>query len=139
MRKSSDGYYKNRHSCFLLQYHLVLVTKYRHPVITEDVEQYLRDYIAVYFKEHDCPLLAMETMPDHVHILFEAAPQVNLAEFVNAFKSSTSRMVRKNYAKQLARYYWKPYFWSLSYFIGTVSEKTTVAVQQYIMSQKDRE
>ena len=33
-KRSGQDYYTNRHSCFLLQYHMVLVTKYRHPVIT---------------------------------------------------------------------------------------------------------
>ena len=37
----------------------------------------------------------------------------------------------------LKHYYWKPYFWSLSYFIGSVSEKTTSAVKHYIQHQKD--
>lgn len=55
-RKDSD-YYTNRHSCFLLQYHLVLVTKYRHPVITGDLEQYLLSYTKDYFKERGFVIL----------------------------------------------------------------------------------
>ena len=80
---------------------------------------------------------AVETMPDHMHILFDAPPQINLADFVNAFKSASSRKVRQHFSKQLKSYYWKPYFWSLSYFIGSVSEKTTAAVKQTIQHQKD--
>ena len=34
-KKKGQAYYTNRHSCFLLQYHMVLVTKYRHPVLTD--------------------------------------------------------------------------------------------------------
>ena len=37
-KKTGYEYYTNRHSCFLLQYHIVLVTKYRHPVLTGDVK-----------------------------------------------------------------------------------------------------
>lgn len=132
-----DGYYTNRHSCFLLQYHLVLVTKYRHPVITGDVEQFLKDYIRRYFYDRDVVLKEMETMPDHIHILFDAPPQINLAEFINAFKSSSSRMIRKHHGGSLGKYYWKPYFWSLSYFIGCVSERSEEAVRNYIRNQKD--
>ena len=36
-KKKGQPYYTNRHSCFLLQYHMVLVTKYRHPVLTGGV------------------------------------------------------------------------------------------------------
>ncbi|MBQ9328652.1 MAG: IS200/IS605 family transposase [Solobacterium sp.] len=65
---------------------------------------------------------AIETMPDHMHIL-DAPPQINLADFINAFKSASSRKIRQQFAEQLKPYYWKPYFWSLSYFVGSVSKK----------------
>ena len=139
MRKSSNGYYLNRHSCFLLQYHLVLVTKYRHPVITRDIEAFLKDYTMRYFTDRDLPILALETMPDHIHILFEASPGICLTELVNAFKTGSSRAVRENFAEELKPYYWKPYFWSLSYFIGSVSEQTTSVVKKYINAQKSAE
>lgn len=132
-----DGYYKNRHSCFCIQYHLVLVTKYRHPVIHGALETALKQYIQDYFKERDLPIQALECMPDHIHILFDARPNMNLAEFVNALKSASSRNIRKQFQKELAHYYWKPYFWSLSYFVGTVSERTTSAVKEYIKNQKE--
>lgn len=138
MKMNSDGYYTNRHSCFLLQYHLVVVTKYRHPVIKGELEKWLKDYIVDYFKKQELNLIALETMPDHVHILFEAVPNINLSTFVNAFKTASSRMVRKNFAEELAHYYWKPYFWSLSYFIGSVSDRSTEVVKRYIEDQKDQ-
>lgn len=136
MRKTNKGYYVNRHSCFLLQYHLVLVTKYRHPVLIDDLETALCTYTKEYFKNHGFAIKEMNCNKDHVHILFEAPPQVNLSQFINAYKSASSRKMRKNFSKFLASYYWKPYFWSLSYFIGTVSEQTTSVVQNYIRNQK---
>ena len=137
MRKNANGYYTNKHSCFLLQYHLVLVTKYRHPVISGDLELFLKAYINVYFKKQGLNIIEAETMPDHVHILFEAPPQISIASFVNAFKSASSRVIRNRFADELAPYYWKPYFWSLSYFVGTVSDATTSIVQAYIKQQKE--
>ncbi len=137
MRLKEDGYYVNQHSCFLLQYHLVLITKYRHPVITGNLEVWLKEYIQQYFKQKGLFIQAMECMPDHVHILFDASPNLNLANFVNAFKSASSRLVRKQFSAQLAPYYWKPYFWSMSYFLGTVSDRTKQAVAIYIAHQKD--
>ena len=137
MKYTNDGYYINRHSCFLLQYHLVLITKYRHPVIKGSIEQWLKDYTQTYFTERDCIIQAFECMPDHIHILFDAPPQINLADFINAYKSASSRHIRKNFEEELRPYYWKPYFWSLSYYIGTVSERSTEAVRNYISTQKD--
>lgn len=137
MKIREDGYYVNQHSCFLLQYHLVLITKYRHPVITGDLEIWLKSYITKYFTEKGLVIQAMECMPDHIHILFDAPPNLNIANFVNAFKSASSRLIRQRFVNQLAPYYWKPYFWSMSYFIGTVSDRTQAAVANYISHQKD--
>jgi len=36
-------YRTNRHSCYLLEYHLVVVTKYRHPVLQGAIKDYLLD------------------------------------------------------------------------------------------------
>lgn len=131
----SNGYYVNQHSYFLLQYHLVLVTKYRHPVITDDIKSQLVDYTQGYFAEQKLNLMEVNTDTDHIHILFEAYPNFNISTFVNAYKSASSRYIRKHNQEFLRSYYWKPYFWSNSYFIGTVSEKTTQAVQVYIQKQ----
>ena len=136
MRINSSGYYVNRHSCFLLQYHLVLVTKYRRPVITGTIEDSLKEYTKKYFKDRDCVIHAFECMPDHIHILFDAPPQINLAEFINAYKSASSRSMRSDHPDEVSRYYWKPYFWSLSYFMGSVSDRTAAAVKNYINNQK---
>ena len=136
MWKSKTGYYRNRHSCFLLRYHLVLITKYRHEVIKEDLEISLREYTESYYSERGLPLLALETMPDHIHILFEAPPQINLASFVNAYKSASSRYLRKTYKSYLTNYFWKPYFWSQSYFIASVGDNTVDVVKKYIENQK---
>ena len=136
MRINVSGYYTNRHSCFLLSYHLVLVTKYRKPVITGDIETRLKAYTEKYFKDRGCVIQTIECMPDHIHILFDAPPQINLAEFVNAYKSASSRRIRAEYPEEVSKYYWKPYFWSLSYFIGSVSDRTMPAVKNYINGQK---
>lgn len=136
MKMTPDGYYKKQHSCFLLQYHLVLVTKYRHPVLQGEIEEYLVQYTRDYFKKQDLNILELNCNEDHIHILFEAVPQMNLSNFVNAYKTASSRMIRKNFGDELKQYYWKPYFWSLSYFIGSVSENTLDAVKKYIQNQE---
>lgn len=131
-----NDYYVNQHCCFLLQYHLVLVTKYRHPVLTNEIEDWIKEYTKNFFKEHDLIIKSFEVMPDHLHILFDAPPQINLANLINAYKSASSRLLRKNFSQQLEPYYWKPYFWSNSYFVGSVSDKSFETVKNYINNQK---
>lgn len=131
----TQSYYKNKHSCYLLQYHLVLVTKYRHPVLVKETKDFLINYTEQYFKDRKINILEINTDVDHIHILFEAPPQIRLSDFVNAYKSASSRHIRKLFAKQLAPYYWKPYFWSLSYFICSASERATELITNYIKNQ----
>ena len=129
-------YRTNRHSCYLLEYHLVVVTKYRHPVITGKLKDRLLELsfnvIEDYWK---CRILEINTDKDHIHILFESKPQVQLSKLVNNYKTVTSRILRKEFADELSPYYWKPYFWSDSYFIGCVSDRSREAVKAYIQNQ----
>lgn len=135
MKKASNTYYKNRHACFLLQYHLVLITKYRKPILTGDLDLFIKDYVNQYFSNNDCNVLEIESDKDHIHILFEAPVTIQLTNFINGFKTVSSRMARKRFAETLNKYYQKPYFWSRSYFIATVSENTTSIVKEYIQNQ----
>lgn len=131
-------YRTNRHSCYLLQYHLVVVTKYRHPVLAGCIRQRLLEITKYIFEEKwNCSLMSVNTDKDHAHILFEAPPQVQLSTLVNNFKTVSSRLLRKEFAAELAPYYWKPYFWSQSYFICTVSERSEAVVRQYIEAQEN--
>lgn len=129
-------YRTNRRSCYLLEYHLVVVTKYRHPVLTGKLKDRLLELsfnvIEDYWK---CRILEISTDKDHIHILFESKPQVQLSKLVNNYKTVTSRILRKEFADELSPYYWKPYFWSDSYFIGCVSDRTREAVRFYIQNQ----
>lgn len=129
------SYYKNKHSCYLLQYHLLLVTKYRHPVLKGEIKDFLINYTEQYFKDRNINIIEINTDVDHIHILFEAPPQIKMSDFINAYKSASSRHIRKIFAEQLLPYYWKPYFWSLSYFICSASEKSTNLIAEYIRNQ----
>mgnify|MGYP004500907031 FL=1 len=135
-KKNGCNYYTNRHSCFLLQYHIVLVTKYRHPVLTGNVKTAVYERINYVAENRGFNILELNSEPDHVHLLIEADPQTPPAELVNVIKTQTSRKARKLYGDTLLKKYdWKPYFWSDSYFIATVSENTLDVVKNYIKNQ----
>ena len=136
VQKSSSKYDTNRHSCFLLQYHVVLVTKYRRPVLTGVVKEFVYQVIQDIFKVKELVILEMNWEVDHIHILFEADPFTAPGTLVNVIKTKTSRYVRKQYGNTiLKQYYWKPLFWSDSYFATTVSENSLQLVQEYIKNQ----
>ena len=129
-------YYTNRHAVYFLQYHLVVVTKYRHPVITGKLKERLFEIShSVIESDWNCRILEINSDLDHVHILFEAPPQVQPSKLTNNFKTVTSRLLRKEFSEFLKPYYWKPYFWSGSYFICTVSDRTEEMIRSYIQNQ----
>ena len=131
-----DNYHKNRHAVYLLQYHLVVVTKYRHPVIDGDVKDRLISLSNEIIEEHwKGEILEINTDHDHIHIQFEISPQTQLSKLINNYKTVTSRLIRKEFSEELRPYYEKPYFWSDTYFISSVSDTSRKTIEQYIQAQ----
>lgn len=134
-KRKSLHYYTNRHACFLLGYHLVLVTKYRKPVLTGKVGELVYGLIRELCEARGYRILDLNGEPDHIHLLFEALPQMSPMEFVNVVKTKTARFARRDFPDELLKYYPKPYFWSASYFIATVSEQSLQVASEYIKNQ----
>jgi len=129
---------RNRHSVYKLTYHLVVVTKYRHPVINNQIKKRLEEVAYNLFNRWNCEILEINGEEDYLHILFDAPPQINLANTINSFKTVTSRYIRKEFEEFLKPYYWKPYFWSNSYLILTSEGAPISVIKKYIKDQ-DRE
>ena len=88
-RKKNQPYYTNRHSCFWLQYHLGLVTKYRMPVLFGSIKDLVYQTIQTICDEKGLVILEMNGEADHVHILFEADPFTCVGELVWRVESLT--------------------------------------------------
>lgn len=134
MHKKNGLYYVSRHSCFLLQYHMVLVTKYRKPILYGPVKEYVYELIEDTLKSRGCNVIAINGEEDHVHIFFEAGPETSIMETANVLKTRTARLTRKKYPAELKKYFWgeKPLFWTDSYFATTVGYNNSDTVTRYI-------
>lgn len=89
----------NLHSVFLLQYHLILVVKYRREVIDDKICARLKE-IFEYIAKNDnysLELIEFNHDKDHLHILFKAKPKSELLKFINAYKSASSRLIKKEF------------------------------------------
>ena len=128
-------YYTNNHSCFLLSAHLVLVTKYRKPVLQGKVRDYVYALIKETMESENIIIREMNGEAEHIHILFDYVPDVRLSELINKIKSRTARLVRRDYPVEVGKYYWKPLFWTNSYFLGSIGSNTTEIVKEYIQNQ----
>ncbi len=132
-RQENIPYYMHRHSCFLLRYHLILTTRRRQPVLVGAIQDRLYELTKETFSKWDMSILEMNNADDYVHILFEANPNMNLGEFITAYKTRTSRLIQKEYGDILLNTNSNDSsFWSLSYCVATDSTDSHTAIAQYL-------
>ncbi len=124
----------NNHSVFLLYYHLVLVIKYRRKVINGKVNDKLKEIFLYLQPKYNITMQEWNYDEDHAHILFKAHPNTEISKFINAYKSASSRLIKKEHP-DIRKYLWKEYFWSRSYCLITTGGVPIETVKQYIQTQ----
>lgn len=127
--------FKNAGAVFALKAHLVWCSKYRRPVLIDEVAQRLKELLQQTAQEYEWHIEALEIMPDHVHLFLSFDPRFAVAEIVNRLKGITSRILRSEYRELRSRI---PTLWSRSYYAGTVGHVSDATVRRYIESQKGR-
>ncbi len=124
----------NNHSVFLLYYHLVLVTKYRRKVIDDNISNRLKEIFEKIQGNYNITLQEWNHDKDHIHILFKAHPNTEMSKFINAYKSASSRLIKKEFP-EIKQQLWKEYFWSRSYCLLTTGSVSIEVIKKYIESQ----
>lgn len=89
----------NAHSVFLLHYHLVLVVKYRRKVFDNAISNRAKEIFEYIAPNYNITLQEWNHDKDHIHILFKAHPKSELSKFINAYKSASSRLLKKSFRK----------------------------------------
>ena len=127
----------NNHSVFCLNYHLVLVVKYRRKVIDDTVSQRLREIFEYIQPSYNITLQEWNHDQDHVHVLFSAHPNSELTKFLNAYKSASSRLIKKEFP-EIREKLWKEYFWSRSFCLISTGGAPIEVIKKYIESQGEK-
>ena len=128
----------NAHSVFLLHYHLVLVVKYRRQVFDEDISSRAKEIFEYIAPNYNITLEEWDHDKDHVHILFKGHPNTEISKFINAYKSASSRLLKKEFP-QIRQKLWKERFWSQSFCMLTTGGETIEVLKKYIESQGEKE
>ncbi|WP_342421439.1 IS200/IS605 family transposase [Paenibacillus sp. FSL E2-0178] len=124
----------NNHSVFSLHYHLLLVVKYRRKVIDDDISNRLQEIFESIQPNYNITLQEWKHDKDHVHILMKAHPNSDISKFLNAYKSASSRLIKKEFPV-IRQQLWKEYFWSRSYCLLTTGGAPIEVIRKYIESQ----
>ena len=127
----------NSHSVFLLYYHLVFVIKYRRKVINDAVSDRLKEIFIYIAPKYNVTLQEWNHDKDHVHILLKSHPNTELSKFINAYKSASSRLIKKEYPV-IKKALWKEYFWSRSFCLVTSGGAPLEVLKRYIESQGEK-
>ena len=124
----------NAHSVFLLHYHLILVVKYRRQVFTDEISERAKEIFEYIAPSYKIELVEWNHDKDHVHILFKGQPKTETSKFINAYKSASSRLLKKEFPVIRQRL-WKEMFWSQSFCLLSSGGAPIDVVKQYIENQ----
>lgn len=127
----------NNHSVFALHFHLILVVKYRRNVINDRISESLGIVFKNICDNYHIELEDWDHDIDHVHILFSSHPNTNISRFVNAYKSASSRLIKKEFP-EIRNKLWKSQFWSRSFCLISTGGATIDAIKKYIESQGEK-
>lgn len=128
----------NNHSVFLMYYHLVLVIKYRKKVIDDVISSRLKEIFEYIAPNYNITLQEWNQDKDHIHILLKGQPNTELSRFINAYKSASSRLIKREYP-QIREQLWKENFWSRSFCLLTTGGAPVDIIRKYIESQGERQ
>ena len=127
----------NAHSVFLLHYHLIMVVKYRRKVINDRISARAKHIFEYISPSYGIILEEWNHDLDHVHVMFRAQPRSELSKFINAYKSASSRLLKKEYPG-IREKLWKEAFWSQSFCLLSTGGAPIEVIREYIESQGEK-
>jgi putative transposase len=118
----------------LINYHFVFCPRYRRKALVKDVDSRFREILKEICDEHDLLIVALEVMPDHVHLFVNAPPSISPSGIMAKVKGVTSRKLRQEF--EHLRHL--PSLWTRSFFCSTAGNVSSETIQRYIAEQKTR-
>lgn len=121
---------------YSIQYHIVWCVKYRHKIITEEIEERLISILNKIADDNNFQILECNADKDHIHLLINCSPQHYIPDMIKALKGVSARLLMKEFGEELKKKLWGGHLWNPSYFVATVSENTEEQIRKYIQNQK---
>ena len=128
-------YKSSSHAVFLIRLHVVFVTKYRKKCITPDIGADLKEALSGVLGAWRCSLIEFGHDEDHVHLLIDIHPALNISALINNLKSASSKRIRGKHGNWLRHFYAKNLFWNRAYFVSSVGGPTLETVRAYVEAQ----
>ena len=127
-------YKQSERQVYLLNYHLIWCPKRRRKILVGEIKRRLEEIIRQIAKTLGVEVLALEIMPDHLHLFISAYPQLSIPHIVNSFKGRSSHDLRIEFP-ELDR---MPSLWTHNYFVSTAINVSAETIQKYIEAQSKK-
>jgi putative transposase len=111
--------------------HIVFSTKNREPLIKQSWEETLYKYVSGIITNKGHKPLAINGMPDHIHLFIGFKPIMSISDLVREIKKSTSSYINDNKLLN-GKFYWQE-----GYGVFSNSHSQIKEVCTYIQNQKN--
>lgn len=129
---------RNSNAVYLLNYHIILVVKYRKKVFDNDtIIERTKELMRKISAENDVDVINQECGDDHIHLMISAKPTLQLTKYINLLKGHSSRALRKEF--DLSEQLYGDSFWSDSYYIATCGNVSLDTLYNYIDNQRKKD
>ena len=112
-----------------------MVIKYRRKVLNDEISERAKEIFEYIAPGYGIVLEEWNHDKDHVHVLFRGQPNSEISKFINAYKSASSRLIKKEYP-EIKKHLWKDMFWSQSYCLISTGGVTVDIIKEYIQTQE---
>ena len=131
-----NRYRHRKHSKGILQVHLIFVTRFRKKLLAGDLGNACKQALFESASRHGCCIAEMEADKDHVHMLVEYPPTIDVSTIAKYMKQKSTHMLWKNYNTHLRKEYWDGNtFWSKGFFYCSIGEVSALTIRHYIQNQ----
>ena len=114
-----------------LHAHLIFSTKNRQPLVHDSVRDALHSYMAVVLQDLQCPASIINSVEDHIHVLFLLSRTHAVSDVVEKLKTASSKWMKRQGQPFSA------FSWQTGYGIFSVSESQKETVERYIARQAE--
>ena len=130
----SQEYRHSNTSVTLINYHFVWIPRRRRPVLKMEISARLKELLYEKSKELNIEIIALEIMPDHVHLFVNCLPILAPSQIMFRLKGYTARILRREFPELMKL----PSMWTTSFFCSTAENVSSETIKKYIAEQSTK-
>ena len=132
--KNNSKYHTSEHLVYSCKYNVIFCPKYRRKVLTDGIDERLKQILVETAKRHHFEITGLEVMPDHVHLLIDCNPRYGIMQCIKDLKRESASLLKKEFPQLRSRL---PNLWTRSCFVASVGSVSLETVKKYIENQKN--